>query len=153
MRGKTKMLRMTTYYRVSLALPLVVPLGALAVEASGTALRPGMTTVMWYSLLIGGIPYLSLAGFMFYWIKGKPEKTIHQVIYLSPFFMVILIGVAAGVWPMLRGGSPAHRSLLNASAAYGAFVLGIGYLYVAIVQLVYLGLRAMKWIAVDEQAP
>ena len=147
------MIRMVTYYRVSLALPLVVPLAAYAVEASGTVLTPGTATVMWYSLLIGGIPYLSLAAFMFFWIRGKPEKTIHQVIYLSPFFMVILIAVAAGIWPMLRGGSPAHRALVNAAAAYGAFVLGIGYLYVAIVQLAYLGLRAVKWISVDDHAP
>lgn len=143
---------MVQYYRVTLALPPAVAVAAYALGRGGNVLEPSTANTLWFSLVLGGLPYFALAAFMFFWIGGKSERTIHQVIYLSPFFMVVLVAVAAAVFlPVLRGASAVDRGLVDAIAQQSIFTLVLGYLYVAAVQLAYLGLRAMNRIAVGPE--
>jgi hypothetical protein len=136
---------MTRYYRVTLALPLLV--SAVVYLLGKTAVMPPLPHIVWFSMIIGGLPYLLLASVMFFWIEGKPEKTIHQVIYVSPFFMVLVLALAVPVFlPSLRGASAAQRGVVDSIARHSIFTLVLGYLYVAIVQSVYLCLRALRRI-------
>lgn len=142
------MIGMVQYYRVTLALPLVISVFSYLVGRSGGGFLPSLTEIVWFSMLLGGLPYLLLAVFMFFWIRGKSERAIHHVIYMSPFFMVVLLGIAvAVVFPVLRGSSAASRSLADAIARHSILTLVLGYLYVAAVQLTYLGLKATHKIS------
>ena len=133
---------MVPYYRVTLALPLLVS-AAVYLLGKGAVL-PAIPGIVWFSMIVGGVPYFLLASVMFFWIKGKPEKAIHQVIYASPFFMVVLLAVAVPfVLPALRGASDAERGVVDAVARHSIFTLVLGYLYGAAVQSVYLGLKTM----------
>lgn len=142
------MIGMVRYYRVTLALPLVVSVFSYFVGRPGGGFLPSLTEIVWFSMLLGGLPYLFLAAFMFFWIGGKSERSIHHVIYMSPFFMVVLLGIAVAVFfPVLRGSSAASRSLADAIARHSILTLVLGYLYVAAVQLTYLGLKATHKIS------
>ena len=139
---------MTPYYRVTLALPLLVS-AAVYLLGKSTVL-PALPGLVWFSMILGGIPYSLLAMVMFFWIKGKPEKTIHQVIYVSPFFMVALLAIAFPVFfPTIREASGAHRGVVGAVARHSILTLVLGYLYVAAVQSVYLVLKALRRITAD----
>lgn len=139
---------MTLYYRATLALPLLVSASVYLLGRS--AVLPVIPDIVWFSMILGGMPYSLLATVMFFWIKGKPEKAIHQVIYLSPFFMVLLLALAVPVFlPTIHGASAAHRSVVDAFARHSIFTLVLGYLYVAVVQSVYLGLKALRRITPD----
>ena len=136
---------MVPYYRVTLALPLLVS-AAVYLLGKGAVL-PAIPGIVWFSMIVGGVPYFLLASVMFFWIKGKPEKVIHQVIYASPFFMVVLLAVAVPVFlPSIRGARAADRGVADAFARHAIFTLLIGYLYVAAVQSFYLALKAMRRI-------
>jgi len=139
---------MVKYYRATLALPLLV--GAVVFLLGRSAVLPAVPDVVWFSMLLGGMPYLLLAAVMFFWIKGKPEKAIHQVIYASPFIMVVLLAVAVPLFlPAIHGARAADRGMVDAFARHSIFTLLLGYLYVAAVQSVYLALKAMRRISVS----
>ena len=136
---------MVQYYRVTLALPLLI---SLVVYLLGwSAVLPALPDIVWFSMILGGTPYLLLASVMFFWIQGKTERAIHQVIYMSPFFMVLLLALAVPVFlPTLHGASATDRSVVDAFARHSIFTLVLGYLYVAVVQSAYLVLKAMRRI-------
>jgi len=136
---------MVRYYRVTLALPLLV--SAVVYVLGRSAVVPAIPDIVWFSMILGGVPYLLLASVMFFWVKGKSEKAIHAVIYMSPFIMVVLLAIAVPVLlPTLRKASAADRGVVDAIVRHGLFTLALGYLYVAAVQSVYLGLKAMRRI-------
>jgi hypothetical protein len=141
------MIGMVLYYRVTLALPLVV--AALVYPLGRAGLLPsGLSNMVWFSMLLGGLPYAALAAFMFFWIRGKSERAIHTVIYVSPFFMVLLLAVAVPVFlPVLRGAGAPGRDVVDAFARHSIFTLVLGYLYVAAVQSAYLALKARHRIS------
>lgn len=139
---------MVRYYRVTLALPLLV--SAVVYLLGRGAVVPAIPDIVWFSLILGGIPYLLLAAVMFFWVKGKSEKAIHQVIYMSPFIMVVLLAVAFPLLlPAIREARAADRGLVAAFARHSLVTLVLGYLYVAAVQSVYLGLKAARRITPD----
>ena len=136
---------MAHYYRLTLALPFLV--SAVIYVLGRSAILPTLPDIVWFSMILGGMPYVLLASVMFFWVKGKPEKAIHQVIYMSPFIMVVLLAIAVPVLlPTLRRASAADRGVVDAIVRHGLFTLALGYLYVAAVQSVYLGLKAMRRI-------
>ena len=136
---------MAHYYRLTLALPFLV--SAVVYVLGRSAILPTLPDIVWFSMILGGMPYVLLASIMFFWVKGKPEKAIHQVIYMSPFIMVVLLAIAVPVFlPTLRRASAADRGVVDAIVRHGIFTLALGYLYVAAVQSVYLGLKAMRRI-------
>lgn len=137
---------LVAYYRATLALPLAIPVAAGLMEMAGVVLKGTIATIFWYSLVIGGIPYSLLAAFMFFWIQGRSEKAIHHVLYVSPFFMVVLLAITAGLFPLVRASLSADRGLVDAIAGYSLLTLVLGYLYVAAVQFGYLSLKAMNRI-------
>ena len=136
---------MAQYYRVTLALPL--PVSAVVYLLGRSKLVPAIPDVVWYSMLVGGIPYLLLAAVMFFWVKGRSEQAIHQVIYMSPFFMVVLLAIAVPLFlPAIRGARAADRGMVDAFARHSIVTLLVGYLYVAAVQSVYIALKAARRI-------
>lgn len=136
---------MAQYYRATLALPLLA--SPVVYLLGRSAILPAIPDIVWFSMILGGMPYLILATIMFFWVRGKPEKAIHQVIYLSPFFMVVLLAIAALVFlPALREGTAGDRGVASGIVRHAVFTLVIGYLYVAAVQSVYLALKAMRRI-------
>ena len=87
---------------------------------------------------------------MFFWVKGKSEKAIHQVIYMSPFIMVVLLAVAFPLFlPAIQRARAADRGAVAAFARHSIVTLLLGYLYVAAVQSVYLALKAARRITPD----
>ena len=151
MTGGPKTICMVQYYRFTLALPLMV--SVIVYLLGRSAVLPVLPDIVWYSMILGGTPYLLLATVMFFWIQGRTEKAIHQVIYMSPFFMVLLLALAVPVFlPSLHGASAADRGVVDAFARHSIFTLILGYLYVAAVQSAYLGLKALHRIGVESRS-
>jgi hypothetical protein len=139
---------MVAYYRVTLALPLLA--SAVVYLLGRSAVVPAVPDIVWFSMILGGIPYLLLASVMFFWVKGKSEKAIHQVIYMSPFIMVVLLAAAVPLFlPAMHDARAADRGAVDAFARHSIVTLLLGYLYVAAVQSVYLGLKAARRITPD----
>ena len=65
----------TTYYRLSLAVPLILPL------------------IVWpllFSLQYGGVPYLLFVGGLLYWMRGKSEEQVERAASFAPLLMAII---------------------------------------------------------------
>src|SRR5690349_3471940 len=101
-----------TYYARSLLLPLLAAaaaglIGALLGESTSAA--PWLGIVMW-SGLVGGLPYLLVAGGILWWSRRRPAHDLRRAIWLAPVLMVpvqLLPLLAYSV--VSRGGGDADR--------------------------------------------
>lgn len=124
-----------SYYRGALLLPLVVPALFSALLLLGDRLPPGLagiTFLLYWSLLIGGIPYLVFAGGFLLWARGRSEREVRRGILLSPLvyaplLMICLFGFVA-VDGTLGNGAQGLWML-------GAFGVLFGYGYVLLAEL------------------
>jgi ABC-type sugar transport system permease subunit len=88
-------LRVHTFYRLSLALPIVVPF-ALIAFVNLTGWRPhgrigGLLQFLAYSGVIGLIPYGIVALWGAFWVRERPEREIHRRAVLAPLFTMAAI--------------------------------------------------------------
>jgi hypothetical protein len=129
----TKM-SITTFYRLCVWLPLVVP-AVLIVAVNAFDLRDPVGwvgEVVGFSLFYGGGPYLLLALWATWWIRGRTEPEIRRVMFRAPLYMLgafvplaLLIGLAVGApgpWTGVAG--------LGAVS-----ILALGYSYVGLTAL------------------
>ncbi len=131
------MMNARTYYVRSLLLPLVAAavaglLGLVVGESSGAA--PVLGIVTW-SGLIGGLPYVLVAGGIVWWSRRRSARELRRAIWLAPLLMVPVLLFPLVVYSLVaRGGASADR-FAGSMLFLGAMVLLFGYGYVALVEL------------------
>jgi len=127
------------------AIPLLF-VNSNAAEPLG--LLSGVIAAIIFSGLVGGIPYLILAGLLLWWMCGKTEKQIRRVLILSPILLLPITLIFITTVSLLRFG--AEETLAEFSEVlifYVPFILGFGYGYVALVFGAVLVLRRMGVIS------
>jgi len=115
--------------RVCIWLPILIP--ALIVGgylSLGLSLVEGIVVeLLWYSLLVGGVPYSLLALWATWWVVGRPEPAIRRLMFFAPLLMVALFGMLALTAGLVVG----QVRVFAAVAGLGsALILVLGYLYV-----------------------
>ncbi len=134
--GLTAM-RVTTFYRLSIWLPLVVP-AIFAGLRYGLGVNPGPYSVyspvigiLMASLLYGGIPYAALGLWATWRIGGYSEREVTRLMLKAPLLM---IGASIVFWLLtgLRVGQP---QFVMVGVLSGLFVIPLGYGYVGFVFL------------------
>jgi surface polysaccharide O-acyltransferase-like enzyme len=124
-----------SYYRWALALPLLLPALATPLLMADDRL-PGVlgavVMYLFYSMLIGGIPYLLFATGFLLWMRRAPDDRVRTAVLLSPllYTLVLLAWLAA----FLPFDGPIGDSLA-ALGVFAAFGVSFGYWYVALAEL------------------
>ena len=128
-----------TVYRVCIWLPILVPLVVvLAVSALGRPVSEGIVVeVLFYSLLVGGLPYAAPAAWATWWVGGRSEPEIRRLMFRAPLLMVAIFAPLA----LLMGAFVGQPGPFAAVAALGsAIILTLGYAYVGLTLLLRYGL-------------
>ena len=123
-----------TVYRVCIWLPILVPLVVvLAVTAVGRPVSKGIVVeVLFYSVLVGGLPYAALAAWATWWVGGRSEADIRRLMFRAPLLMVAIFAPLALLLGMIVG----HLGPFAAVAALGTIIiLALGYAYVGLALL------------------
>ena len=129
-----------TFYRLSLWIPIVLPL-AVMLAVHGLDVRPtGAATakffqIMLISIVYGGIPYGLLAIWATWWIGPRSEPEIRRRALVAPLWLVGVWSLFAMVQSILSGKLEMFVGLVGLGTV---FSLILGYGYVALV----LALRA-----------
>ena len=120
------------FYRACIWLPLVVPyvcFGASRAVGVSPPDGPLALEVLFYSLVVGGIPYSVLALWATWWVGGRPEASIRRLMFFAPLLMIALFAVLA----LAIGIGVGQVRGFSAVAALGsAIILVLGYAYVAL---------------------
>ena len=124
------------FYRSMLWLPIAVPAGLMtvcAIAGWGAADSGAFSEAMAWSLIVGGLPYVALALWAYFWMDGREEHEIRRLMFVSPLLMLGAFAVYAVILGALEG-RPLHS--VGALAWYGgSFVIPFGYAYVGIALL------------------
>ena len=129
--------RVESIYRLGIWLPLLLPAGlAITIQCLGlfVAASPASKVVqlLLASLLYGGVPYLTLAVWATWWIRGRSEVEIRHLMFRAPFmFALIFMLVAAVVGRVV--GQPVPFLAVGLLGTVASVVLG--YFYVCCVML------------------
>jgi hypothetical protein len=125
-----------TYYVRSLLLPLVAAaaaglLGVLLGENNAAA--PWLGIVMW-SGIIGGLPYLLVAGGILLWSRRRPVAQLRRALWLAPLLMVPALLLPIAVYSVVSAGGGSADRFSETIVFMGGLVLLFGYGYVALVE-------------------
>ena len=130
-------MKVHTFYRLCVWLPLVVP-AVVAVLVHGVGLIVGdgplkkVVQILLMSLLYGGIPYAPLALWATWWIGGRPEADIRRLMVRAPLLMAAIFVPIAAVTGVVVG----QPGPFLAVGVLGAIVtIPVGYAYVGLVML------------------
>lgn len=121
-----------SYYRWALALPLLVPALAspLALLDAGGVVGVALFFLFW-SVVIGGVPYLLFAGGFLLWMRRVPEHRVRRGILLAPLAYTAVLLACFALFLVIDG------TLANSSDSLGSlavFSLFFGYLYVILAE-------------------
>lgn len=123
-----------SYYRWALALPLLLPALATPLLMADDHLPEVLGAVMmylFYSMLIGGIPYLLFVTGFLLWMRRAPESRVRTAVLLSPLmYTLVLLAWLAAFIPFDGGIGDS----LGALGVFAAFGVSFGYGYVAIAE-------------------
>jgi hypothetical protein len=141
-------LRLHTFYRLSVWLPLALP-AVVIIFMNLTQWRPGgmlgvVLQLIGYSGIVGGVPYLALAIWAMFWIGSRPEREIRVRAIIAPLVMVLILLP----WPVLIGIHSRFESGMSVFMLAAGASLALGYAYVAIV----FALRALLFGRMDPRS-
>jgi hypothetical protein len=139
-------------YRFSIWLPLIVPMAVIVVmnvllkgfgmpKPSGL-IDVALETLAW-SAIFGGLPYIVLALWATWWIRGRSEPAIRRVMFLAPLLMVGAFGTAC----LIMGTVGDRMEIWIRIWARGASIMiPLGYAYIALTLLLrrWLGSRTLE---------
>lgn len=128
------------YYRAALALPLVVPLLLLpaARVAGRTSLVGELASLLLYSLLLGGVPYLGFLAWELRRMIGRTDAEQVRAVWTAPLRFGYWLGAC---WAAVMVGVLALEGefALTGGLAFGVFMtmmgVGFGYAYVSVAEL------------------
>ncbi len=124
-----------SYYRRVLALPVLVPALASVLLLLDNRLPPDLGVVvlfLYWSLLVGGIPYLLFAGGFVVWARGRTDREVRGGILLSPLLYAPLLMLCVAGFLLVDGSAGSN---LRAIATLGACGVLFGYGYVILAEL------------------
>lgn len=123
-----------SYYRWALVLPLLLPALAspLALLNPLPPLLAVLTMYLFWSVLIGGVPYLLFAIGFLLWTRGASEKRVRAGILLSPLVYTAVLMVCFTALLLLDGNASGNGDSLR---IFGVFGLLFGYAYVGLAEL------------------
>jgi hypothetical protein len=123
-----------SYYRWALALPLLLP--ALATPLLMADRVPGVlgavVMYLFWSMLVGGIPYLLFATGFLLWMRRAPERRVRTAVLLSPLLYTPLLLAYLVTFLLVDGTLRSGGDTLGMFAAFG---VSFGYVYVALAEL------------------
>jgi hypothetical protein len=122
-----------TIYRVCIWLPILVPAALiLVVNAVGVRLAADVGVVgemIAYSLIWGGLPYAVLAAWATWWVGGRPEAAIRQLMFRAPLLMVAVFVPLALATGLAVG---ALGPFTGVAVLGAAVIMLLGYAYVGL---------------------
>jgi hypothetical protein len=130
-------LRIHTFYRLSVWLPLVPPAVLVTMRdwfgpGSLAWLPQDVVELLLVSFLYGGMPYALLAVWATWWIDHRPEPEIRRLILRAPFLMVATFVTAA----LVVGFAVGRPAVFLTVGVLGAIVsIPLGYAYAGVVVL------------------
>jgi hypothetical protein len=123
------------FYRAAVWLPLAVPL-PVVIAFDGFGWSPGdrvlnvVVQPLLMSFVYGGVPYAAAAIWAMRWIEGhRSEPDIRRLALRAPF-IVLAVWVGFSTLLLFARGVSAIALL---SALGGAYILVLGYIYIAVV--------------------
>ena len=123
-------------YKYSLFLPILVPLlfaPLLYFGLQSLGEKLGLIVIIiFYSGIIGGIPYFFLGVALAIWMREKSEAQIRKALLLSPLFMVGLTAILYLAYWLTPAGDRSILGLFGTLAVLALFVFLFGYAYVGI---------------------
>jgi len=126
-------------YKLSLALPLVLPLLVTPVVL-GNFLLPAWLKMLvgfiWVSGMVGGVPYVVLVGLLFWWGRAKSDVQFKRALLLSPVLMLPIFFAFLVLFILIvhEPGDELHlQAGLKMLLVYFSFILAFGYVYVLLV--------------------
>ena len=129
-----------TYLRVATALPLLVPL--VLAPLVRLDVDPGeVFSLLGFSAVFGGVPYVLVAVPALYLLRGRPPTSYWRLARWAPLLFAVFFGVAITMF-----GAVLERKLVDllvmplVIALFAPFVIAIGYLHVLLAWLGYLAL-------------
>lgn len=130
-----------SYYRWALVLPLLLPAVAwpLALFNPLPPVLAAVTMYLFWSVLIGGVPYLLFAIGFLLWTRGASGERVRTGILLSPLVYTTVLMACFTALRVMEGTSGNGDSLLF-FAVFG-LLFGYGYVGLAEVGRVLLGAR------------
>lgn len=127
------------YYRWSLLLPIALPGVSLLLGLVDEPRIPGgvgvFLTFLFYSMLIGGIPYVLFAIGFLLWSRGRDADSVRTAARVSPFLYTVVLMACFVAFAAWNGDLGSDRTG-EAMATIGGFALVFGYGYVALAELV-----------------
>jgi hypothetical protein len=123
-----------SYYRWALLLPLAVPAIAsplLLVQS----MPPLLAAVVWFlfwSVLIGGIPYVVFATAFLLWMRRLPEHRVRTCILFSPLVYAAVLLTCLTLFLLVDGALASSTDSLGMIVTFG---LLFGYGYVGLAEL------------------
>jgi len=131
----------TRFYRLSLVLPLAVPLlfAPLLFFADRLPLWLACAALyICFSGLIGGLPYLILIGVLLFWTRRKTSTHFKRALALSPILMLPVVAAMLALawsgeaWLRPENALPWTDRIISFLGLV-PFILGFGYFYVGLV--------------------
>jgi hypothetical protein len=129
------------FYRLSLALPLAVPLLVAPLLFFGVRLPEWLAWAALYTTfsgIIGGLPYLIVIAVLLCWARRKTETQFKRALAWSPILMLPVVGaILALAWSGEAWLRPENALPLSdrfvGFLGLVPFILGFGYFYVVLV--------------------
>jgi hypothetical protein len=136
--------RPETYYRTSLALPIVLPLlvaGPGLLTSGMDGMSSGFGGFLGMSLVFGGVPYLVTAGILLFLMRRMDARGMARLTWLAPLLMLPV------AWACWYAFSAVTNDRMTGEAGMmlllSGFVLAFGYAYVVAVHVGRLVLSAL----------
>ncbi len=149
-------MRAITFLRWCLAIPLAVPVIAVIVTFLVTAVSDQMlwmtqwTIILVYSLLIGGIPYLVFLFAVLFWFRYSDATALGLFSLVAPLvYAMFFLVLWAPVVLILDRATISLDQVFTLVAVYGAFCLGLGYVYVLLAHAAY---ALLRWRGIVDSA-
>jgi hypothetical protein len=131
------------YFQGSFLLPLLVPVPAVLLLGHTLEFR-ALAMMVYYSTIIGALPYLLFLIGLFFWTRGRDSRLIQRITLVAPFlfvaFFLLCVLVVIPIQYMKLGEV---RIEADGVAGFCIAFLIIGYAYVLVVNVGYFILRAV----------
>lgn len=122
------------YYRWALALPLAVPALFSPLMVVGDDVPDPLRTLLgllFYSVIIGGIPYVIFAAGFLLWMRDRRDAEVRVAILLSPLLYTAVLFICLSLFFALEDLSRAYEAL----GPLTAFACLFGYGYVGLAEI------------------